>query len=183
MKNFLDLCRTRCSVRKYLPDPVPEEKLLKCLEAARLAPSAENLQPWQYLVINKEPLLTGVKETASGGIFFHTRWIRTAPVVIALLARTNLAVRLIGPVIKKLDYYLIDLGIATEHLVLEAADLGLGTCWVGWFNEKACAKLLQIPSGYRLAGLLALGYPARGLKVALKKRKRMEERVWFNKVP
>ncbi|MDD5065723.1 MAG: nitroreductase family protein [bacterium] len=182
MKKFLKLCEQRFSVRKYASRKVPRKLILQCLEAARIAPSAENFQPWRYMVVDEEPLLTGLKNAATNTIYFLTRWAHTAPVIIVLLARTDLAVRFIGPVFKGLDYYLLDLGIGTEQLVLEAADLGLGTCWIGWFNVGAVEKLLKIPKKYKLIGLLTLGYPDKNLKAHEKRRKKMEEIAWFNEI-
>lgn len=180
MKNFLNLCKQRHSVRKYLPKKVPKEKILRCIEAARIAPSAENLQPWRYMIIDKEPLLSAIKKTAFGGIYSHTKWAKTSPVIIVILAKYNLPIKFISSIWKKMDYYLLDIGIATQQLVLQAEDMELGTCWIGWFNVKKTQKLLQLPKKYKLIGLLTLGYFNKK-KNLQKKRKKINEIAWFNK--
>ncbi len=183
MRNFLELCKRRYSVRKYLSRKVPRKIILKCIEAARLAPSAENIQPWRYLVIDQEPLLSQLKEAAFNGIYTPTRWANSAPVIIVILAEINFLVHRIAPLFQKINYHLIDIGIATEHLILQATELGLGTCWIGWFNVKKVQQLFEIPKKYKIIGLLTLGYYEKEKTVAVKKhRKLIDEIVWFNQI-
>ncbi|MBU1076731.1 MAG: nitroreductase family protein [Spirochaetes bacterium] len=182
MKNFLELCKKRQSVRSYSTKKIPGPVLNKCLEAARLSPSAENTQPWRFAVIDKEPLLLKVKETAFSNIYFPNKWAKTAPVIVVILARVDIKTKMIGPVWLKLDYYLFDIGIAAQHMVLEAEDNGIGSCYLGWFNFAGVKKLLKIPKKYKLIGLLAMGYPDKKNKLRPKKRKNMSDIVWFNEI-
>ena len=176
---FLELVKKRRSVRKFSDRAVEREKIELCLEAARRAPSACNAQPWRFLVFD-EP---GKKETlcraACSGIYRNSGFISRAPVVIvALSLRGKLLPGLAGRFQGK-HYPLIDLGIAGEHLVLQAAESGLGTCWVGWFNGPAVTKLLRLPKGENPTVLIPLGYPADD-KSASPDRKGLGEIAAFN---
>lgn len=182
MKKFIELCKKRYSVRKYLSKRVPREIILKCIEAARIAPSAENIQPWRFLIIDEEPLLSRLKKEAFSGIYSVTRWANTAPVIIVILVKLDFLAHRIAPLLQKIEYYLLDIGIAVEHLVLQATELGLGTCWVGWFNPKNVRKLLKIPAKYKIVALITMGYYDKKNHVPIKKRKKIDEIVWFNQL-
>jgi len=145
--DFLDLCRMRRSIRSYKPDPIPEEKLEYVLEAGRLAPSWKNNQCWRFVVVTDE----GKRRAISG-----REWHAEAPVIIVGCAYPELS----G---SKFDqqYYMLDMGIAMEHMVLAAAEQGLGTCWIGGqFDEPTVKRTLGIPDGVRVVALIPLGYPA-----------------------
>lgn len=176
---FLELVRNRRSVRRYLDRPVEREKILTCLEAARLAPSAENVQPWRFLVIDDPDVRKRFAASAFSGIYAFSGFAAKAPVLIVILARPDLVANRIGKQIQGVTFYLIDIGISGEHLALQAEELGLGTCWIGWFNSRATRRFFRIPRPYKIVALMALGYPeARPLPE--KRRKSLAEIAQFN---
>ncbi len=179
MKSFLELVQTRRSVRKFLERPVEREKILTCIEAARWAPSAEHVQPWRFIVVDEPELKQRLARSAFRGIYAPTRWAARAPVLIALLARPDIFANRLGARVQGTNYYLLDLGIAGEHLVLQAHELGLGTCWIGWFSARGARKALGVPRRYRVVSLIALGYPAQGA-LKPKERKSIAEICRFN---
>lgn len=157
--NFLELVRLRHSCRKFLPLPVEEDKILQCIEAARLAPSACNAQPWRFVVVNDIGLKQKLVEEATSGIYKFSRFISSAPVIIVVVADKEGFLSKAGSLIRDTRFYLIDIGIACEHLVLQATELGLGSCYIGWFSERGVKKVLGIPRKYRVPLLICLGYP------------------------
>jgi len=144
---FMEVVRQRRSVRKYKPDPIPQAKIDYVLEAARLAPSWANGQCWVFIVVTDPKVKHELAEAGN-------EWIESAPVIITACAEPKQS----GA---KGDqgYYLLDIGIAMEHLVLAATDQGLGTCWIGWFDEKKARKALGAPEGMRVVATTPLGYP------------------------
>jgi len=175
------LIQNRRSIRKYLDKPVEREKILACIDAARLAPSAENVQPWRFLIIDDPVLKERFGNKVFSGIYRPCRFAAKAPVIIVIMARLDIIANRIGKQIQNIHFYLIDIGIAGEHIVLQAEELGLGTCWVGWFNSRKARKILKIPRKYKIVALMTMGYyekkPSRE-----KKRKTIEEIAWFNKI-
>ena len=173
------IIKNRRSVRRYLDRRVEREKILTCLESARLAPSAENVQPWRFLVLDDPAVKDRFCAQVFSGLYSFTRFAEKAPVLILMMARLDILANRIGKQIQGTSYHLIDMGIAGEHLVLQAEELGLGTCWIGWFNARRARKALNIPRKYKPVCLLSLGYyekkPAKE-----KKRRTLEEIVWFN---
>ena len=178
---FQQLVKARRSIRRYLEKPVERKKILACIEAARLAPSAENVQPWRFLIIDDPDLIAQLAKEAFSGIYFVTKFAAKAPVIIVILARLDIIANRIGKQIQNIHYYYIDSGIAGEHIVLQAEELGLGTCWIGWFNTRKARRFLKIPRKYKIVSLMAMGYyekkPSRE-----KKRRKLEEIAWFNKI-
>ncbi|MBN2409499.1 MAG: nitroreductase family protein [Candidatus Aminicenantes bacterium] len=177
---FLDLVRRRRSVRRYLDRPVEREKIIACLEAARLAPSAENVQPWRFLVIDDPDIKERFSSAAFSGIYRFSRFAAKAPVIILILGRPDLLANRIGKQIQSVSYYLIDVGIAGGHLALQAEELGLGTCWIGWFNGRKARKFFRIPRRYKMICLMAMGYTER--KPRERNRKPLSDIVWFNRL-
>lgn len=176
---LLDLIKKRRSVRRYLDKPVEREKIKLCLEAARLAPSACNAQPWKFIIADDEKLREKLCRAAFSGIYSSNRFAAKAPVIITAVAESGkLLPRLAGKLQKKY-YPLIDLGIACEHLILQATESGLGTCWLGWFNEKRVRGVLHLSREEKPLALITLGYPASGGKGA-SPRKSLEEISSFN---
>jgi nitroreductase len=158
---FLELVRHRKSVRDFLDIPVEKEKIMMCLEAARLAPSASNSQPWKFIVVDDKETKNRLCNSALRGIYLLNFFCKTAPVMIAVVSEKSNFLTRIGGMFRGTQYYLIDIGIACEHLVLEAEDLGLGTCWIGWFNENGVKSVLNIPRDKKIDILIALGYFSR----------------------
>jgi nitroreductase len=155
---FLDLVRTRQSERKYSDKPVPRDMIERCLEAARLAPSACNSQPWTFMVVEGE-IKDRLAAAAFSGIYSMNAFAARAPVLVVVMTeRSKYAARL-GGQIRGVQYSLIDIGISCEHLILQAAEEGLGTCWLGWFNEKGVKKALDLPRASRIDVIISLGYP------------------------
>ena len=173
---LLDLIQKRQSDRQFEARPVDRELVVKCLEAARLAPSACNSQPWKFVVVDEPQLVLQVGEAAAG--MGMNMFAKEVPVIVAVvLEKMNLTAR-IGSVIKDKEYSLLDMGIAVEHFCLQAAELGLGTCIMGWFDEKKVKKLLGIKNK-RVPLLITLGYPAG--ETRRKIRKSLDDMSSWNK--
>ncbi len=175
----MDIVTSRKSVRSYLDKPVEREKLSQCVEAARLAPSACNAQPWRFIVVDEPEL----REKFASGVFsglFSMEFARKAPALVAVVKDQRSLVSKAGGTIRSVDYSLLDLGIAGEHFVLQATELGLGTCWIGWFNERVARKMLGIPRSKKIAYLLSVGYPAEPQPERGHRRKVTEEMAGFN---
>lgn len=174
--NLYELIQKRQSDRKYDSRPVDRDIVIKCLESARLAPSACNSQPWKFVVVDEPELLKEMTSAAAG--MGMNKFAAQAPVIVAVVLEKMNFTASIGSVIKDKEYSLLDVGIAVEHFCLQATELGLGTCILGWFDEKKVKKLLGI--GYRRVPLLiTLGYAAGEHRQ--KSRKSLEEISSWNK--
>lgn len=155
---LLELARERTSCRSYLDKPIPEELINQCIEAARVAPSACNKQPWRFIIVSSPELRSHItNKCLLPGV--PMPWIAKAPVIVVLCAQKTTITHTIAPMLSGVHYELIDAGIAGEHFVLSATALGLGSCWIGWFKERAIKKLLKIPRGIKVLSLISLGYP------------------------
>ena len=164
---FSDLIRKRYSVRAYKSEPVEEEKLEQVLEAARLAPTAANRQPFQLIVIP-----TAGREAELRRIY-PQEWLTRAPLVICACGLPARGwTRMDGK-----PYVDVDVTIAVDHLILAATDLGLGTCWIAAFDPAAAREVLQLPEGVEPVILTPLGYPADSL--GPKERKSLSELVRY----
>lgn len=155
---FSDLIKKRQSVRTFVDKPVEREKILMCLEAARLAPSASNAQPWKFIVVDDVQLKNRLCDAAFGGIYFSNSFCKQAPALIIVVSEQSKFLTKIGGWLRNTAYHLIDIGIAGEHLVLQASDIGLGTCWIGWFNERPIKSILNVPMHKKIDVLIAIGY-------------------------
>ena len=155
---LLDLLKHRKSVREFLDRPVERNKIMMCLEAARLAPSECNSQPWRFIVVDDKQLKDKLCDTAFGGIYSMNSFCKTAPVMVVVISEKSKFIARIGEMFRGTKYYLIDIGITCEHFVLQAEDLSLGTCWIGWFNERGVKSTLGIPQRKKIDILIALGY-------------------------
>ncbi len=168
--DFLDLARSRYSSRAYRPDPVPEDKLAQVLEAARLAPTADNRQPFQLVVLRTEGRREELKQ------IYRKDWFVQAPLVIGACGVPGLNW------VRKQDgknYNDVDVAIVMDHLILAAADLGLGTCWVAAFDPAAARRILQLPPEVEPVAFTPLGYPAD--EAGAKKRKTLPELVRYER--
>jgi nitroreductase len=170
--SFMALLENRRSLRRYDPERrVSEESIRAVIEAARLAPSAENSQPWRFVAVRDSGVREALSRECFSGVFRPTRFASKAPVLIALCAqRSNPLVRA-GELFLRTALYQLDCGIAGEHIVLAAQALGLGACWIGWFNKKKAKKVLNVPSGLEMVALIALGYPPKDLGAKRRARK------------
>lgn len=178
-KEMLELILRRQSDRKYSGMQVEAEKLERILEAARMSPSACNAQPWKFVAVTDPELLKSIAEAASAKILGMNSFVGEAPVIIAIIRENANFSSRIGGSIKKKDYSHFDIGIATENICLQAAAEGLGTCIIGWFDEKAVRDVLGIPSSKRVELIVTLGYSQAGYRD--KKRKPKGETVSYNK--
>ena len=179
--NFLELVNTRQSVRKYTDRKVEKEKIDLCLEAARLAPSASNSQPWHFLVVDDPALKNKIAEHTYDPLIAFNKFAPQAPVLIVMVLEKPKVITRIGAIIKKKKYPLIDIGIAAEHICLQAAELGLGTCMLGWFNQKPIQQLLGIPEKKDIGLILTLGYPPDNYKLRKKIRKEKSDVISYNR--
>ncbi len=165
---LLDVITKRYSVRSYQDKEVPEELLKEVLEAGRLAPSADNYQPWKFLVVRDKKKIREVAEKAKMQGF-----VKNAPVlIVGCIVRKGYPLSMGG------SSELIDIGIALDHMTLQAAHIGLGTCWIVAFSEKELKEVLGIPENIRIPAVLTLGYP-RDTHPGRKHRKPFEEVVSF----
>ena len=154
---FIELIKIRQSVRKYSDKPVDREKIERCIDAARLSPSACNAQPWKFIVVDNAELKEKVARETFSTVAPFNKFTLQAPVIVAIVMEKPNLLSQLGSRVKDKDFYLIDIGIAAEHFCLQAAEEGLGTCMIGWFNEKAVLKLLGIPGKKRIGLLITLG--------------------------
>ncbi len=149
---LLALLRGRRSIRRYLPDPVPEEMVAQILEAGRWAPSASNRQPWSFIVVQDEKIRRQVAQHAA---YYFIRWahVGEAPLLIVLCgdARSRLYRQFLHE----------DIGLTGGQMMLQAKALGLGTCWLGGVDRKAIADVLKLPEQMEVIGLLTVGFPAK----------------------
>jgi nitroreductase len=173
------LVQDRRSVRRFLEEPVPREKITACLEAARLAPSAENVQPWRFVVLDDPAVRAEFSRAVFGGIYSPTRFAAKAPVLILVLSKPDIMANRLGKQVQGVAFHLIDIGIAGEHIVLAAQEQGIGTCWIGWFNPRRARKFFGIPRSYKPVAILAMGYPALPGPHP-RPRKPLAEIAWFN---
>ena len=177
--NFIELAKTRQSVRKYSARAVEPEKIARCIEAARLAPSACNSQPWKFIIVDDAALKDQIARETYNTVVAFNKFVKEAPVIAVIVMEKPTLVSQIGGRIKDKDFYLIDIGIAAEHFCLQAAEEGLGTCMLGWFNEKKIAQMLHLPKNKRIGLLITLGYSDSTLREKI--RKKTEETVKHNR--
>ena len=144
---FMDVVSKRRSIRKYKSDPVREEDIEYVLEAARLAPSWANTQCWKFVVVTEPETISALAKAGNS-------WLEGAPAMIVACADPS------KPGTKDdQEYYMLDVGIAMEHLILAATDRGLGTCWIGAFEEEVVKSVLGVPEQIRVVTSTPLGYP------------------------
>lgn len=167
----LEVIQKRRSVRKYKKDPIPEEALLRVLEAARLAPSGKNFQPWKFIII-KDKALKEELARASAGQFFMAK----APIIIVGCGFPDKCYARMGRYMKS---WSVDVTIALEHLILQAQEEGLGTCWIGSFEEKEVKAILNVPEEVRVLALTPLGYPEE--IPAFRGRKSLDEIISYDR--
>ncbi len=168
---FFSVIKNRRSIRKYKPDPVSDEDIEYILNAARFAPSWKNRQCWRYVVVKDKEKIEKIASARQKS----QEWLREAPVMIVACADPDESGHREGK-----DYYLVDVGISFEHLFLAARDRGLGTCWIGGFDEKTVKDAIGAPDNIRVVAYTPLGYPAEE-KGEVKDRKSPEETIFYEK--
>jgi nitroreductase len=178
-KDFLELIISRQSDRKYSDRHIEQEKLDRIIEAGRMAPSACNAQPWKFIIVNDPGLVLKVADAASAKLIGMNSFVAQAPVIIVIVREKSNMSSKVGATIKNKDYSLFDIGIATENICLQATAEGIGSCIIGWFDEKMIIKLLEIPRSKRVELVITLGYSLSEQRE--KRRKPAEEKVSYNK--
>jgi len=167
--DVLEAIKTRKSVRAYDSRPIPNEILLRILEAGRLAPSAGNIQPWHFVVVSDVEKRKRIAQTR------YARFLGESPVVIVGCGDQKASPR----------WYMVDVTIALENMVLTATNEGLGTCWIGSFSEDEIREMLKIPENFRVVALLAVGYSRKKLDLAgkllhlIRRRKKLKKIASF----
>lgn len=179
MKDFLSLAKQRQSDRAFDPArPVEKDKLERILQAACIAPSACNSQPWHFIVVDDPELKNKVADATSSRVLGINHFTKQAPVhLLVVEEKPNLSAGF-GSWIKDKNFAHVDVGIAAAHLVLAAEDEGLGSCILGWFDEEKMRKLLNIPSGKRVLLDIVIGYSIQPDRA--KKRKDRKETISYN---
>lgn len=155
-RSFSELAKIRQSDRKYKEQAVEREKIIQCLETARIAPSANNSQPWKFVVVDDFEKKEQIAECTIG--LGMNKFTHQCPVLVAVVLEKQNFMSTIGSMIKNKDYSLFDIGIAVNQFCLQAVDLGLGTCIIGWFDEKKIKKILGVKNR-RIPLLISVGYP------------------------
>lgn len=146
---FIEVIQGRRSIRSFQQVPVDNNIIREILESARLAPSWMNKQCWHFIVVTEKQYIQKITKTS-----IINWWLKEAPTIIIACADPHLSGEN-----NEISYFAIDTAIAMEHLVLAATNFGLGTCWIGSFNEKKIKELLEIPPRIRIIALTPLGYP------------------------
>lgn len=155
----LDLFNTRQSVRNYTSQQVDEDIIDRCIEAARLAPSACNSQPWKFIVVTDTEIRQQLAPMLVTPPLGMNKFAAEAPVLVVVVREKPNLTSKIGELLRDKTYTLMDVGMATLQFCLQATAEGLGTCIMGWFNEKQVKKLLNIPSSKRAELVISMGYP------------------------
>jgi len=183
---FDEILKRRCSVREYDNRPVAREDILAICDAARLAPSACNSQTWRFVAVTDRTLIERICDEAMRPVI-RNKWLRQARLIIVGCSQLDVVANRIGRSVTGIEYYQIDLGIAMEHIVLKATELGLATCWIGWFKEDKVKEILSIPSSVRVSALLGAGYPKNASSPRQRSRKPLDKimfwQTWGNKPP
>ncbi|MDA3779838.1 MAG: nitroreductase family protein [Bacteroidales bacterium] len=178
--SFLNLVKKRQSDRGYLDKSVETEIIERCIEAARLAPSASNGQPWKFIVVDEPDIKNKIADATSNRVIGINHFTKQAPVHIVIVKESANFNSNFGATFKRKDFPLIDIGIAAEHICLQATSEGLGTCILGWFHEKTVKQILNIPKNKRVLLIITLGYP-KNEETRKKIRKDSSETVSYNK--
>ncbi len=165
----LTAIKERRSIRKYSAKPVEENKLQKVLEAARFSPSARNQQEWKFIVVKDSKTREKLTEEAIGQPF-----VGEAPIILVCCGTDPDSIMRCGQ-----PRYTVDLSIATAYMILAAYEQGLGTCWLGSFDENKVKEILDIPEGVRVVSITPLGYPDES--PAPRPRKELHEIISYDK--
>ncbi len=177
--DLLQLFKQRQSVRAYTDRPVEPDKLMRCIEAAQSAPSACNAQPWKYIVINDAELKNNIADHITSKLLSMNHFTRQAPVLVAIVREPANFTSSVGQVLKNKEYPLMDIGISAIQFCLQATAEGLGTCIMGWFDERKIKKLLKVPATKRVELIITLGYAASD-EIRPKIRKNLDSILSFN---
>ncbi|MGB8491210.1 MAG: nitroreductase family protein [Bacteroidales bacterium] len=177
-KETLDLILHRQSDRKYSDRSVESDKIDRITEAGRMAPSACNSQPWKFIVVNDPMVLKDLARAAVEPLTGMNSFAGQAPVIIVIVRENPNFSSKFGSSVKRKDYSRIDIGITCQNICLQATAEGLGSCILGWFDEKKVRKILRIPSSKRVELLITLGYAESEYRE--KRRKPKDQVVSYN---
>lgn len=177
---FEELILKRQSVRKYQQKAIEKEKIEQLIQAVHQAPSACNSQPWKLIIVDEPNLKNEVAKATFNKAVAFNKFAVEAPVIAVLVIEKAKLIAQIGGSIKNQEYPQYDIGIAAEHFCLQAAELELGTCMIGWFNEAKIQELLNIPRKRKIGLVITLGYPPENYKQRKKIRKPLNEICSFN---
>ena len=180
MTSFLDMVRSRRSIRAYTGRDIKREDLELCVEAARYAPSACNSQPWKFIIVDDRRIKDAVAKRSLSGLYAMNAFAEEAAAFIIIVSESTELPAWLGKKFRSTDFRRMDIGSACEHVVLQAQELGIGTCILGWFDEGRLKKLLSVPRSKKIELVIALGYPA-DTKLPEKRLKEKDEVVSFNK--
>ena len=178
--DFSELVKVRQSVRNFDGRPIEKDVLDKCVEAARLAPSACNSQPWKIIMVKEPDLVKKTAECTYGSVVRFNKFADDASSFAVFVMEPGTFSSKVGSIYTSTEYAFIDMGIAVENFCLQAADLNLGTCILGYSHHKALKKLLSIPSNKKVGLVVAIGYE-KDLKIRKKTRKTTVEMSSYNK--
>jgi len=178
MNTFLELSKSRRSIRSYEKREIKQTELEKCAEAARYAPSACNTQPWKFIIVNTVPVRKKIAEEAFSS--FNSFAKEAAAYIIIVSEKTNFSAWL-GEKLRSTDFRLMDIGSAASHIALQAQELGIGSCILGWFDEKKIKKILKVPFSKKIELVIALGYQKNTSETPPKKLKDASDAVSFNR--
>ncbi len=183
--NVLDVIKFRRSVREFSSRPIEKEKMDTIMEAARLAPSSCNTQPWEFVVVDNRDALIKVAKAQPPGTPIN-KFLVDAVAIIVCVDNPRIVIHKAAGALNRNNQRL-DMGLAVEHMVLVAAELGIGSCWIGWFSEKKIKEILNIPKKKTVSVLLALGYPKNASDgnsigaIPARPRKETSEIVFYNR--
>ncbi len=178
--SFDEIIIKRRSVRAYEKEAVPNESLRQIIETARFAPSAHNTQPWRFVAVTDKQKVSMIFAKALGGIVSNS-WGETAPAFIVACAKKSFLVHILAGGVKRIPYHYLDMGTAIEHILLKAAELGLGTCWIGWFNERAVRSIFSIPRALEIVSLIAIGYPSQQKEQQPRAKLKLDDILFWNR--
>lgn len=177
--SMLSLMKSRQSERKYLDRPVERDKIERITEAGRLSPSASNGQPWHLIVVDEPVVRDKVASATESELLRMNTFVRQAPVLIVVVREKSNFTSRAGDLIKQKDYSVIDIGIAAASMIYQATAEGLGTCIIGWFDEKRIKKALGIPASKKVELVISVGYTDNRLRD--KSRKPSGEIITYNR--
>jgi len=178
-KGMLSLIKSRQSERRYLNKPVEREKIERITEAGRMSPSACNGQPWHFIVVDEPHLRDEVAAATESIVLRMNSFVREAPVLIVVVREKSNFNSRAGDLIKQKDYSLIDIGIATASMAYQATAEGLGTCIIGWVDDRRIRKVLGIPASRKVELVISVGYTDNRLRD--KSRKAPGDVITYNK--
>ena len=178
MMTLDQIIANRYSVRSFSSQPVDPKDVVALVEAARQAPSACNSQTWRFIAVTDPEKIRRICHEAMRPVI-PNRWLAQAPLVMVGCASLDLVANRIGTRVTGTEYYQIDMGICMEHMVLKATELGLGTCWIGWFKENKIKTILSIPKRIKVPILLAVGHPQEAPSNPKRRNRKPLDRILF----